>query len=290
MTRFFAAAAAVLLALPANAAEKKSKPPPPPPEMPLPPLPLPEAPAQKPAESKPDLLPPAARPTRTGVQVSGDLDPASASRLAASLRSIAALAPVAQEPAALPDKPCEIDACLAALGAAAKVDQVLTARVSGGVLRVRRLEIPSEKAAGEASNPAAQFWRAGDKATGPIIIDVNQVHPLTQLVQMGNIKILNCTSVKGPPGTVTLIDSDEGPLYAVGPRAGYEDAVLGFFLYRTADGESDKHNTDWFRKRSFPVFVMNALKYLGGVRSSLAAPNILPGLRIASRARLQCRV
>jgi hypothetical protein len=36
-------------------------------------------------------------------------------------------------------------------------------------------------------------------------------------------------------------------------------------------------NTDWFRRRSFPVFVMNALKYLGGVRSSLAAPNILPG-------------
>src|SRR5437870_5243145 len=125
MTRFLAAIAAALLALPANAAEKKKKPPPPPPEMPLPPLsplPLPEAteqkPAQaeKPAEKKPDLLPPLAKPSRTGVQVSGDLDPASASRLAVSLRSIAALAPVALEPAALPDKPCETDACLAALG------------------------------------------------------------------------------------------------------------------------------------------------------------------------------
>ena len=54
------------------------------------------------------------------------------------------------------------------------------------------------------------------------------VHPLTQLVQMGNVKIVEATPLTGPPGTITLIDSDIGPVYAIGPRAGYEDAVLGF--------------------------------------------------------------
>jgi hypothetical protein len=126
------------------------------------------------------------------------------------------------------------------------------------------------------SATAPRGWRAGEKRISPIVIDVDQIHPLTQLVQMANVKIAEATPLKGPPGTVTLIDSDEGSLYCVGPRDGYEDAVLGFFINYTAAGESHK-NTEWFRHRSFPVFVMNALKYLGGVRSSLAAPSVLPG-------------
>jgi len=120
-------------------------------------------------------------------------------------------------------------------------------------------------------------WTAGMRQGPPVIIDVDQVHPLTQLVQMGNVRVLEATPLKGPQGTVTLIDSDIGPLYAVGPRAGYEDAVLGFDVVTHAPDGKAYANTDWPRRRSFPVFVMNVLKYLGGVRSSLAAPNILPG-------------
>jgi hypothetical protein len=121
-------------------------------------------------------------------------------------------------------------------------------------------------------------WSAkGPKQGPPLIIDTDQVHPLTQLVQMGNVKIVEATPLVGPQGTVTLVDSDLGSVYAVGPRAGYEDAVLAFELVTfTADGKREV-NTDWPIRRSFPVFVMNAVKYLGGVRSSLAAPNIKPG-------------
>jgi hypothetical protein len=121
-------------------------------------------------------------------------------------------------------------------------------------------------------------WSAkGPKQGPPLIIDTDQVHPLTQLVQMGNVKIVEATPLIGPQGTVTLVDSDLGPVYAVGPRAGYEDAVLAFELVTfTAEGKREV-NTDWPIRRSFPVFVMNAVKYLGGVRSSLAAPNIKPG-------------
>jgi len=144
--------------------------------------------------------------------------------------------------------------------------------------------IPPGETAAEAVGPAdgskpagIAGWKAGDKQGLPIVIDVNQVHPLTQLVQMGNVKIGYGRPVKGPPGTLTLIDSDAGALYSVGPRAGYEDAVLGFdIVTHEAEGKTFS-NTDWPIRRSFPVFVMNALKYLGGVRSSLAAPNIMPG-------------
>jgi von Willebrand factor type A domain len=134
-----------------------------------------------------------------------------------------------------------------------------------------------EGKAGEGKPAATAAWKAGEKQGLPIVIDVNQVHPLTQLVQMGNVKIGYATPLKGPPGTVTLIDSDAGALFCIGPRGGYEDAVLAFdIVTNDAEGKTFS-NTDWPIRRSFPVFVMNALKYLGGVRSSLAAPNILPG-------------
>jgi hypothetical protein len=156
MIRFLAAAALALLAFDALGAEKKK--PAPPPEVPLPPveLPLPPLPPeQKPAPpaKAPDSLPPLARPVRIGIGVAGDLDPASAGRLAASLRSIASLAPLAREPVALAADRCEADACLSTLGAAQQVEQVLFARVSGGVLAVRALDLSGAKPPGEARQP-----------------------------------------------------------------------------------------------------------------------------------------
>jgi hypothetical protein len=125
--------------------------------------------------------------------------------------------------------------------------------------------------------PPVPGWETKPKEVNPIFTDADQVHPLTQLVQMGNVKIVEATPLTGPQGTITLIDADIGPVYAIGPRAGYEDAVLAFELVSfTPDGKREV-NTDWPIRRSFPVFVMNAVKYLGGVRSSLAAPNIKPG-------------
>lgn len=125
--------------------------------------------------------------------------------------------------------------------------------------------------------PVAEWKAKGPKEGPPLVIDTDQVHPLTQLVQMGNVKIVEATPIEGPPGTVTLIDADVGPIYAVGPRGGYEDAVLAFDIIAYKPDGSREPITDWPIRRSFPVFVMNAVKYLGGVRSSLAAPNIKPG-------------
>jgi hypothetical protein len=142
---------------------------------------------------------------------------------------------------------------------------------------------PGSPPADSATPQLSIGWTASEKQGLPVVIDVNQVHPLTQLAQMGNVKIGYGRGLKGPPGTTTLIDSDAGVLYAVGPRGGYEDAVLGFDIV-TYDADGKKFsNTDWPIRRSFPVFVMNAIKYLGGVRGSLASPNILPGSQAVLR-------
>ena len=150
MTRFLVAAALALLAFDARAAEKKK---PVPPEMPLPPVELPLPPVPQ-AQKPPDAQPPPFKPVRIGVRVAGDLDAAGAGRLAVSLRSIAALAPLAREPVALSGEACETDACLASLGAAQQVDEVLFARVSSGVLLVRALDLSAARSPREKQQPA----------------------------------------------------------------------------------------------------------------------------------------
>jgi len=152
MIRFTAIAALALISLGALGAEKKK--PAPPPEVPLPTvdqLPLPPAPQEKP---KAEGLQPPPVPLHIGYGVAGDLDPSAASRLAASLRSIAALAPLATEPVALAADSCKDDACLSALGAAQKLDRVVVARISGGALSVRALEVSGAKPPAEARQPA----------------------------------------------------------------------------------------------------------------------------------------
>lgn len=134
--------------------------------------------------------------------------------------------------------------------------------------------------------PPGLGWSAKPKEVSPIFSDGDQVHPLTQLVRMDNVLILEGTPLKGPPGTAVLLDFAEGPLYCVAPRAGYEDAVLGFEIYSTnKDGEREV-NTNWPRRRSFPVFVMNAVRYLGGVKSGANAPTERPGAPVTLRAEV----
>src|SRR5207253_1036054 len=109
--------------------------------------------------------------------------------------------------------------------------------------------------------PPAEWKAKGPKQGPPLVIDTDRVHPLTQLVRMDNVKIVEATPLAGPPGTITLVDSDIGPIYAVGPRGGYEDAVLAFDIISINANGDREVNTDWPIRRSFPVFVMNAVKY-----------------------------
>src|SRR5690606_36016370 len=65
-------------------------------------------------------------------------------------------------------------------------------------------------------------------ATLPQIIDWQRSHPLLNVVELGNVAIYDSLIVEPPPGGHVLIDSTEGPIAAIGPREGFEDAVLGF--------------------------------------------------------------
>jgi len=132
--------------------------------------------------------------------------------------------------------------------------------------------------------PAVRGWTAGPIDKYPTVIDVDRGHPLMNLVEMSDVAIgETLTAIGFPQGGSVLIDSHRayGPLLAIAPREGYQDAVLSFRLVQ--DGKPN--NTDWWVKPSFPVFMLNVLTYLGGGADSLSTGNVRPGATVALRGQ-----
>ncbi len=103
-----------------------------------------------------------------------------------------------------------------------------------------------------------------------------------QFIEMGNVEIVEATPISPPRGGTVLIDSDlvqenttHAALFAIAPRGGFEDTVLGFRLVDTVAGEVI---TNWPIRVSFPLFVNNVLSYLGSAqRASQTFMNVQPG-------------
>jgi hypothetical protein len=113
--------------------------------------------------------------------------------------------------------------------------------------------------------------------TDPQIIDWQRSHPLLNLVELGNVRIVDSLVVRPPAGGKVLIDSTDGPLLAIAPRDGYEDAVLGFEIVgKDANGDTTV-NTNWPKKHSFPNFCLNVVQYLAGAAADLQVQNNRPG-------------
>ncbi len=125
-------------------------------------------------------------------------------------------------------------------------------------------------------------WKSRQVSGSRNIIDVDRTHPLTQLVDMDYVKIAAAKRLEPPPGSTVLMDAVIGPVCAIAPRGGFEDVVLGFTLVDSL-GQPAAANTTWPLRPSFPVFVFNALEYLGGTRETSGAGSVLPGRPVTIR-------
>jgi len=150
-------------------------------------------------------------------------------------------------------------------------------------------------------------WSAGPKVGGPVIIDVDSTHPLMQWIDLGNVDLADATPLEVPQGATALVDiqwigpdkvSHVGPAFALAPREGFEDAVMGFVLIdqrANEDGTLETYiGTNWPIRPSFPVFVLNVLHYLGGSQTALEAAAVEPGKPVSLESpvpgqRLQVR-
>lgn len=135
--------------------------------------------------------------------------------------------------------------------------------------------------------PPSEEWSASPPSGPQFVIDTNRAHPMMQYVDMGTVRIVEGQTLEMPPGGTSLLRSDTGVLFGVAPRGPYQDAVIGMPLARRTEDGGVIGNTDWPRKRSFPVFLLNALEYLGGAVSTAGSKTIQPGrpatLNLASR-------
>jgi hypothetical protein len=140
--------------------------------------------------------------------------------------------------------------------------------------------------------PPGEDWKAGPKQPKPLVIDVDRTHPLMQLVVLDNVDIVEGFSVTGPSGSTTLIDAaigpqtESAPVFMVGPRQGFEDAVMGFELFGT-DAKGEYYvNTNWMTRLSFPLFMKNVIEYLGGSRGALETQSVRPGETVTLRTEM----
>jgi len=141
------------------------------------------------------------------------------------------------------------------------------------------LAIPEANTLFIGASPPGETWKATEPSGPLFVIDVQRSHPLLQYVDLSALLIAEGFSVQMPSGGTELVRTDAGVLMAVAPRDAYQDAVVGMSL--------QQNNTNWTNRRSFPIFLLNSLEYLGGAIATSGARTFRPGtqavMNVASR-------
>ena len=134
--------------------------------------------------------------------------------------------------------------------------------------------------------PPGETWKRGERDFPTVIIDTAVTHPLMNSVQMGAVTIVEGTELTGPKGMISLMDSTYGTVMAVAPRTGFEDLVIGFNLLEEDENGDTFINSDWPNKLSFPLFIQNAIGWLGGASKFSSSSGSRPGDLVQFRTRV----
>lgn len=126
-------------------------------------------------------------------------------------------------------------------------------------------------------------WKWASEPGAVVPIDVDRTHPLMRYVELFSLLIFEGRAIEGPPGARELVGADAGPLLVLAPRGGYQDLVLGFELVSAGADGGLEANTNWYAERSWPVFLLNVLRYLAGAAEATGAPSFKPGETVRRR-------
>ncbi len=130
---------------------------------------------------------------------------------------------------------------------------------------------------GNADGTSRAAWSWKSEPSGVALIDMDRTHPIMRYLELFSLLIFKGRSLSGPPGSTELLGADIGPMLMVAPRDGFQDLVLGFELVHEDDDGATQTNTNWYAERSWPVFVLNVLRYLAGAAEVSGAPSYTPG-------------
>ncbi len=126
-------------------------------------------------------------------------------------------------------------------------------------------------------------WSWATEKYGVVLIDIDRTHPLMRYLELYSLLIFSGRAIDAPAGSTELVGADRGSMLVVAPRDGYQDMVLGFEIISTDDDGSTQTNTNWYAERSWPVFMLNVLRYLAGAAEATGAPSYRPGETVRLR-------
>ena len=138
-------------------------------------------------------------------------------------------------------------------------------------------EMPQSSTVFFGSAPPSDAWTLGERQFPAPIILTSKTHPISENLAISDVQLLEASSVEGPQGSVSLIESTFGSIMSIGPRQGFEDMVIGFSIVKYMGPGKAELVTDWFKHPSFPVFVHNLIVYMGRVRRGSRLENVRPG-------------
>ncbi len=129
--------------------------------------------------------------------------------------------------------------------------------------------------------PPDPSYEEAERVQNPIILDWDIGHPMLQYIRdLSLVLVGEALVVEPPPGSSSLIESNQGTLGFVAPREGFSDAVVGFAIYN----QEDKLNTTWQTLYSYPIFLFNSLRFLGNVQDDLGEELKQPGVPVVLRS------
>lgn len=122
--------------------------------------------------------------------------------------------------------------------------------------------------------PPIEGFAAGGEVKQPVVVDWDGVHPINQYVNYSNLFLERALDLVAPADAHWLVEVEAGPLILWWSSPSHRVVVVGFDLFASR----------WPLRVSFPVFLANVVRHLGGVELEGGASRVGPGTAISFAA------
>jgi hypothetical protein len=126
------------------------------------------------------------------------------------------------------------------------------------------------------ATPKLDAFKPGPKVEKHMLIWWDETHPVLRHVSLEHVYVAESLTLEVPQQAEVLIEGPKGPVLARYAQDGRHCMVLTFAI----------ENSTWWSKPSFPVFMYNAIRYLGSGGAEVEAGAVRPGetLRVPAAA------
>lgn len=115
--------------------------------------------------------------------------------------------------------------------------------------------------------PPVEKIKAGDKLEKHTLIWWDETHPVLRHVSLDRVYVAESRAAELPPEAEVLIEGPHGPVLFRYADGGRHYLCLTFAI----------EDTNWWSKPGFPVFMYNAIRYLGGAGAESQRGPVHPG-------------